>query len=72
MTCWLFTERGELPVASVHHDMEDEGDFSDFYIPPDPNMPPEQRMRLQEEQDAELARLMQDQEKRVSYTTVKL
>ena len=52
--------------------MEDEGDFSDFYIPPDPNMPPEQRMRLQEEQDAELARLMQDQEKRVSYTTVKL
>ncbi|XP_067950903.1 caldesmon-like isoform X2 [Watersipora subatra] len=39
-----------------------DSDFSDFYIPPDPKMNPEQSRRLQEEQDAELARLMQDQE----------
>lgn len=44
---------------------EDDGDFSDFYIPPDPRMTPDESRRLQEEQDAELARLIQDQESKV-------
>lgn len=46
---------------------EDEGDFSDLYIPPDPRMSLDESRRLQEEQDAEIARLIQDQERKVPF-----
>ena len=42
--------------------MEDTGDFSDFYIPPAHGMSATDRRQLQELQDEELARLLQDQE----------
>jgi len=44
--------------------IEDDGDFSDFYILPE-NVDPAHRQFLQEEQDAELARLLQEQEHKV-------
>ena len=40
-------------------------EFSNFYVPPDPKMSPDESRRLQEEQDAELARLIQDREQTV-------
>ncbi|CAC5371456.1 unnamed protein product [Mytilus coruscus] len=41
--------------------IEDEGDFTDFFAVPD-NIPEEHRSRLQQLQDEELARLLQEQE----------
>ncbi|XP_064610623.1 GRB10-interacting GYF protein 2-like isoform X2 [Liolophura sinensis] len=42
--------------------IEDEGDFSDFYIPPADHMEEGEKKQLQELQDEELARLLQEQE----------
>ncbi|ELU15729.1 hypothetical protein CAPTEDRAFT_223919 [Capitella teleta] len=42
--------------------LEDQGDFSDFYIQPNTEMPVGEKKELQEIQDEELARLLQDQE----------
>jgi hypothetical protein len=44
--------------------IEDDGDFSDFYCLPE-NVDPAQRQVLQEMQDEELARLLQEQEHKV-------
>ncbi|XP_074654972.1 uncharacterized protein LOC141908713 isoform X2 [Tubulanus polymorphus] len=41
---------------------EDVGDFSDFYAPPPPGLDEEQIRILQEQQDGELAKLLQEQE----------
>lgn len=65
--CVVEDGRVQYPAAAPR---EDDGDFSDFYIPPDPRLAPDQSKRLQEEQDAELARLMQDQEKKVHWTFI--
>ena len=46
--------------------LEDAGDFSDFYIQPSEDMDPMEMKELRELQDEELARLLQDQEKKVS------
>lgn len=46
--------------------MEDIGDFSDFCAPIDPSLNEEDRKTLQEQQDQELARLLQDQEHKVN------
>ena len=46
--------------------MEDIGDFSDFYIQPSKDMDNKEVQELQELQDEELARLLQDQEHKVS------
>lgn len=48
--------------------LEDEGDFNDFYIQPTDDMDFTEQKELQELQDEELARLLQDQEKKVSST----
>ena len=45
--------------------LEDEGDFGDFYIQPTDDMDLHEQKELQELQDEELARLLQDQEKKV-------
>ena len=45
--------------------LEDEGDFNDFYIQPTDDMDFGEQKELQELQDEELARLLQDQEKKV-------
>ncbi|CAD5115579.1 DgyrCDS4541 [Dimorphilus gyrociliatus] len=42
--------------------VEDLGDFSDFCAPIDPLLSEEERREIQEQQDQELARLLQDQE----------
>lgn len=42
--------------------VEDVGDFSDFYVQPETNMKATEKKSLQELQDEELARLLQDQE----------
>lgn len=46
--------------------LEDVGDFSDFFIPPSDEMDESQAKELQENQDMELARLLQEQEHKVS------
>lgn len=69
MLCSALDSRGITDRRAPHQSAdEDGGDFSDFYIPPDPSMSPDESRRLQEEQDAELARLMQDQESKVRGT----
>lgn len=49
------------PVGTI----EDDGDFSDFYQLPN-HIDPAHRQVLQEMQDEELARLLQEQEHKVS------
>ena len=44
--------------------LEDEGDFNDFYIQPTADMLVDEARELQELQDEELARLLQDQERK--------
>ncbi|XP_013397880.1 serine/arginine repetitive matrix protein 1-like isoform X2 [Lingula anatina] len=50
---------------------EDSGDFSDFYIPPAPEMDADESKQLQELQDEELARLIQEQEHKRGASTNK-
>ena len=54
-----------LRVLRTDGRLEDEGDFSDFYIQPTDDMDRFEQRELQELQDEELARLLQDQEKKV-------
>ncbi|XP_064642200.1 trichohyalin-like isoform X3 [Lineus longissimus] len=55
--------RGSGPrVRDSDGRLEDVGDFSDFFIPPSDEMDESQAKELQENQDMELARLLQEQE----------
>ncbi|XP_076087074.1 uncharacterized protein LOC143057621 isoform X5 [Mytilus galloprovincialis] len=55
------SERNGYTRVTPSGRIEDEGDFTDFFAVPD-NIPEEQRSRLQQLQDEELARLLQEQE----------
>ncbi|KAL8587339.1 hypothetical protein ACOMHN_045586 [Nucella lapillus] len=50
--------------------IEDDGDFSDFFAVPPDNMPPEEWEIMQQHQDEELARLLQEQEHKRSKAEV--
>lgn len=55
------------PVGTI----EDDGDFSDFYQLPN-HIDPAHRQVLQEMQDEELARLLQEQEHKVSIAVLQV
>ncbi|CAN7986048.1 unnamed protein product [Ixodes hexagonus] len=53
---------GEEDVGADAETVERDSDFSDFCLQPPPGLEGEELRRFQEEQDAELARLLQEQE----------
>ncbi|XP_070207936.1 uncharacterized abhydrolase domain-containing protein DDB_G0269086-like [Littorina saxatilis] len=53
--------RYQYRVTPAGH-IEDDGDFSDFFAVPPDNLHPEEWEKMQQQQDEELARLLQEQE----------
>ncbi|KAL1428513.1 hypothetical protein MTO96_002882 [Rhipicephalus appendiculatus] len=63
---------GEDTSGAFFDDTESrDEDFSDFCLQPPPGLSGEELRKFQEEQDAELARLLQEQETKMSYSPVR-